>query len=143
MITRREWLRLTAGVGTGMAFGLNPRTLLAARRDPLMTRAIPSTGVEIPVIGLGGRWISMNSSEEELADHRAVLHALAADAEGAGRMFDSAAGYGGGASEDLSGQWANEDGFADGIFPYGRLDGADSDFFHGFVVFVCHNEPPW
>jgi aryl-alcohol dehydrogenase-like predicted oxidoreductase len=58
----------------------------------------------------------MNSSAEELADHRAVLHALAEDAEGAGRVFDSAAGYGRGGSETYSGQWAEEDGFADGIF---------------------------
>lgn len=55
-------------------------------------------------------------SPEELADHRAVLHALAEGAPPSGRMFDSAAGYGGGASEELSGQWAEEDGFRDGIF---------------------------
>ena len=58
----------------------------------------------------------MNSSPEELADHRAVLHALADSAEGAGRVFDSAAGYGGGGSEVHAGQWAEEDGFGDGIF---------------------------
>ncbi|HZD03677.1 MAG TPA: aldo/keto reductase, partial [Longimicrobiales bacterium] len=47
---------------------------------------------------------------------RAVLHALAEGAPPSGRMFDSAAGYGGGASEDLSGDWAVEDGFQEGIF---------------------------
>jgi aryl-alcohol dehydrogenase-like predicted oxidoreductase len=45
-----------------------------------------------------------------------VLHALAAGAEGAGRVFDSAAGYGGGGSEEYAGQWADEDGFGDDIF---------------------------
>jgi aryl-alcohol dehydrogenase-like predicted oxidoreductase len=45
-----------------------------------------------------------------------VLHALADDAPPSGRMFDSAAGYGGGASEELAGQWAEEDGIQDGIF---------------------------
>ena len=116
MISRREWLRLSAGLGAGMALGLNPRKLLALQAEPLITRAIPSSGVEIPVIGLGGRWISMSASAEELAGHRAVLHELAKDAEGAGRMFDSAAGYGGGGSETYAGQWAEEDGFADNIF---------------------------
>jgi len=84
--------------------------------QPVRTRPIPSTGEELPVIGLGGRWISANSTTEELADHRAVLHELARDAEGAGRLFDSAAGYGGGGSEEYAGQWAEEDAFQDQIF---------------------------
>ena len=62
--------------------------------------AVPSSGEQLPVIGLGGRWISANSSAAELAGHRAVLRALAEGAEGAGRLFDSAAGYGGGGSEE-------------------------------------------
>ena len=115
-ISRREWLRLTGGVGAGLALGLRPRDLWALHTDPVRMRAIPSTGVEIPIIGLGGRWISNNSSEEELANHRAVLHALAQDAEGAGRVFDSAAGYGGGGSESYAGEWAQADGFAEDIF---------------------------
>lgn len=83
---------------------------------PVLTRPIPSSGEPLPVIGLGGRWINANSTPEELADHRAVLHELARDAEGAGRLFDSAAGYGGGGSEEYAGQWAAEDGFGDDIF---------------------------
>ena len=82
----------------------------------LITRAIPSTGIQVPVIGLGGRWISSEASEEELADHRAVLHALADGAEAAGRVFDTAPSYGGGASEELAGAWARQDGLADDIF---------------------------
>ncbi len=114
MINRREWLRLTAGASTALA--LNSRILAAVQDGPVRTRPIPSTGEQIPVIGLGGRWISTNSTAAELADHRSVLHALAAGAEGAGRVFDSAAGYGGGGSEEYAGQWADEDGFGDDIF---------------------------
>ena len=88
----------------------------ALQTQPVRTKAIPSSGEQIPVIGLGGRWISTRSSAEELAGHRAVLHALAEGAEGGGRVFDSAAGYGGGGSEEFSGQWAEEDGFAEDIF---------------------------
>jgi len=114
MIKRRDWLRISAGVGAG--FSLNPRMLEGLQTAAVRTRAIPSTGEQVPVIGLGGRWISMNSSAEELAGHRAVLHALADGAEGAGRVFDSAAGYGRGGSEVYAGQWAQEDGFGDDIF---------------------------
>lgn len=113
MITRRDWLRISGGAG--MALALDPRALLALQ-EPEILKPIPSTGERIPVIGLGGRWISTRSTPEELRDHRAVLHALAADAPPSGRVFDSAAGYGGGASEDLSGEWAAEDGFQDQIF---------------------------
>jgi aryl-alcohol dehydrogenase-like predicted oxidoreductase len=90
--------------------------LAALQSGAVRTKPIPSTGEQIPVIGLGGRWISTNSTPEELADHRAVLHALAEGAEGAGRVFDSAAGYGGGGSEEYAGAWAAEDGFGDDIF---------------------------
>jgi aryl-alcohol dehydrogenase-like predicted oxidoreductase len=111
MLTRRDWLRITAGAGAALTF--DPRTLQALQGQEIL-KPIPSSGERISVVGLGGRWISTNSTPEELADHRAVLHALAEGAPPAGRMFDSAAGYGGGASEDLSGDW--EDGFQDGIF---------------------------
>jgi len=113
MMNRREWLRITAGAGAALT--INPRILRALQEQEIM-KPIPSTGERIPVIGLGGRWISTRSSPEELADHRAVLHALADGAPPSGRMFDSAAGYGGGGSEEYSGQWAEEDGFQDGIF---------------------------
>ena len=114
MVSRRDWLRITAGAGA--AIGLNPRMLAALQTGAVRTRPIPSSGEEVPVIGLGGRWISANSSPEELTEHRAVLRALAEGAEGAGRLFDSAAGYGGGGSEEYAGQWAEEDGFQDQIF---------------------------
>jgi aryl-alcohol dehydrogenase-like predicted oxidoreductase len=114
MLTRRDWLRITAGAGAALT--LDPRLLAALQSGPVRTRAIPSSGEQVPVIGLGGRWISANSSADELAGHRAVLHALAEGAEGGGRLFDSAAGYGGGGSEEYAGRWAAEDGFQDQIF---------------------------
>ncbi len=132
MISRREWLRITAGAGAAVTLGgCSPNESggsgsaaaaasagggASTASGEMILRPIPSSGERIPVIGLGGRWISTRSSEEELADHRAVLHALAEGAEGAGRVFDTAAGYGGGGSEEYAGQWAEEDGFADDIF---------------------------
>jgi len=128
MVSRREWLRITAGAGAAFTFGACRQgaaeagseaasaAMAASPSSDMILRAIPSTGEEIPVIGLGGRWISADASAEELADHRAVLHALADGAEGAGRVFDTAAGYGSGGSEEYAGQWAEEDQFADDIF---------------------------
>ncbi len=114
MITRRDWLRISASAAAVLS--LDPRSLAALQSGAVRTRPIPSTGEQIPVIGLGGRWISNRSTAEELADHRAVMHELARDAESAGRLFDSAAGYGGGGSEEYAGQWAQEDGFGEDIF---------------------------
>lgn len=141
MISRREWIRLTAAAGAAVSIGGCGRDTGGApdesagasasaagdgagaasvagdsRSGEMILRAIPSSGERIPVIGLGGRWISADASPEELADHRAVLNSLAEGAEGAGRVFDTAYGYGGGGSETYAGQWAEEDGIADDIF---------------------------
>ena len=124
MISRREWLRTTAGAGValtvsgwrlddaGGVWGGNPGTGV----QDMILKPIPSSGERIPVIGLGGRWISTRAGEEELAGHRAVLRALANGAEGAGRVFDTAAGYGGGGSEEYAGRWAEEDRLQEDIF---------------------------
>ena len=124
MISRREWLRSTAGAGValtasgwrfgdaGGVWGENPGTGV----QDMILKPIPSSGERIPVIDLGGRWISTRAGQEELAGHRAVLRALASGAEGAGRVFDTAAGYGGGGSEEYAGTWAEEDRFQEDIF---------------------------
>jgi aryl-alcohol dehydrogenase-like predicted oxidoreductase len=130
MISRRQWLRITAGTGAAFALGgylpyINSRILTreasaqsnaTVGSGEMILRSIPSSGETIPVIGLGGRWISARSSSEELENHRAVLHALADGAEASGRVFDTAADYGRGGSEEYAGQWAEEDSFADNIF---------------------------
>jgi aryl-alcohol dehydrogenase-like predicted oxidoreductase len=114
MVSRREWLRITAGAGAALT--LDPGALHGLQTREMILKPIPSSGERLPVIGLGGRWISANASAEELAGHRAVLHELAKGAEGGGRLFDTAAGYGGGGSEEYAGQWAAEDGITEGIF---------------------------
>jgi len=130
MITRRDWLRISAGAGVALTF--DPRALLAFQAGPVRTKPVPSSGEQLPVIGLGGRWISASAGPEELAGHRAVLRVLAEGAEGAGRLFDSAAGYGGGGSEEYAGQWAEEDSLQERIFWATKVNvaqrgGADPD----------------
>ena len=61
MISRRNWLRVVAGAGAAMAFeGGTPSRSFAhsggatVQTAGLIKRAIPSSGEELPVIGLGG-----------------------------------------------------------------------------------------
>jgi aryl-alcohol dehydrogenase-like predicted oxidoreductase len=113
MLSRRDWLRVTTGVGA--ALGLNPRLLeaLQALQDqPLVRRAVPKTGEQLPVVGLGGaNTFSDTARREEFDTIGAVLQALV---DGGGTVFDTAAGYC--ASEEVSGQVAGDLGISDRIW---------------------------
>jgi len=74
MISRRRWLGLT--LGAGAAWSLNPRLLLAAQQA-VATRAIPSSGEQVPVIGLGSSaTFAQVASSEDVAKLKAVLQTL-------------------------------------------------------------------
>ena len=49
-ISRREMLKISAGAGAGLLLSELPAF---AQQRPLLMRSIPSTGEEIPVVGLG------------------------------------------------------------------------------------------
>ncbi len=115
MISRREWLRLS--VGTGAALALAPRHLEARilnllQPKQLLTRAIPSTGERIPIIGLGSSaTFSQVARSEDVSALKEVIRTLV---EQGGRVFDTAPGYG--ASEEVAGRVAKELGVTDKIF---------------------------
>ena len=133
MVTRRDWLKITAGVGAtlglsgcaapadeagtalgegagGAAAGGTSGTLSVT--GEVLTRTIPSSGERIPVVGLGGaNTFSETAGDEDFETIGSVLDALV---EGGGRVFDTAAGYG--ASEEVAGRMASERGIADRIF---------------------------
>jgi aryl-alcohol dehydrogenase-like predicted oxidoreductase len=110
MVTRREWLRITAAAGAVMS--LDPRILRALTPQEVMTRAIPSTGERMPVIGLGSSaTFSRVARSEDVGALREVLGALV---EHGGTVFDTAPGYG--ASEEVAGRIARELGITDDIF---------------------------
>ena len=114
MISRREWLRLS--VGSGAVLALDPRDLHARvmhlLQRQLITRAIPSTGEKIPIIGLGSSaTFSQVARSEDVSALKEVLKALV---ENGGAVFDTAPGYG--ASEEVAGRVAKEAGIADKIF---------------------------
>ncbi len=118
MLNRRDWLKLTASAaGAGAALTLHPRLLEALQRPgglrrELITRAIPSTGEQVPVIGLGSSATFASAArEEEIAPLREVFRALH---EGGASVFDTAPGYG--VSEQVAGRIANELGIQNDIF---------------------------
>jgi aryl-alcohol dehydrogenase-like predicted oxidoreductase len=114
MISRREWLRLS--VGSSAALALDPRALgLRVRhllQKQIITRAIPSSGERIPIIGLGSSaTFAQVARSEDVSALKEVLRALV---ENGGTVFDTAPGYG--ASEEVAARVARELGITDRIF---------------------------
>ena len=112
MVSRRDWLRISAGAGA--ALGLNPRILEALQSQEVITRAIPSSGgrERLPVVGLGGaNTYSRVARAEDFGTIGGVLRALV---DGGGTVLDTAAGYG--ASEEVSGRVAEELGIDERIW---------------------------
>jgi aryl-alcohol dehydrogenase-like predicted oxidoreductase len=110
MINRRQWLGLTAGAGAALA--LNPRLLSALRTQELISRAVPSTGERLPVVGLGSSATFAQVARSE--DYSALRDVLRAMTERGGTVFDTAPGYG--ASEQVAGEIAAELGITDRVF---------------------------
>lgn len=110
MITRRDWLKLSAAAG--VALSLTPRVLEGLRTQSLITRAIPSTGERIPVVGLGSSaTFASVARTEDVSALREVLQALV---DGGGAVFDTAPSYG--ASEEVAAALVNELGVGDRVF---------------------------
>lgn len=108
MLTRREWLNLTLGTSAALAFD---RAYLSAQQ-PIITRAIPSSGEQLPIVGLGSSaTFSQVARSEDVTALRDVLKAFT---DHGGTVFDTAPSYG--ASEEVSGRIAAELGITDKIF---------------------------
>lgn len=110
MVTRREWLGIT--LGAAGALTLDARLLSALSQGQIITRAIPSTGERLPVIGLGSSATFSQVARSE--DVSALKEVLARMVELGGMVFDTAPGYG--ASEEVAGRLADELGITDKIF---------------------------
>ena len=101
MTTRRECLALAATAG---ALAALPSRLFAEEHGPLITRPIPSSGEQLPIIGLGSSTSFSQAAGEDDTD--AVRSVLAKMIELGGRVFDTAPAYG--ASEELAGKIVKE-----------------------------------
>ena len=78
----------------------------------LITRAIPTSGERLPIIGLGSSATFAQVARTE--DHDALKAVLAKMAELGGRLFDTAPSYG--ASEEVAGKIAQELGINKKLF---------------------------
>jgi aryl-alcohol dehydrogenase-like predicted oxidoreductase len=109
MTTRRELLLGMASAGGLLA--LDSRFAMAAETK-LITRAIPSTGERLPIVGLGSSaTFSQVARSEDVTALRAVLKQMT---ELGGTVFDTAPAYG--ASEEVAGRIAQELGIAKKLF---------------------------
>lgn len=110
MLTRRRYLQLASAVLT-MSAGKSAR-LFAQESGEMIHRAIPASGEQLPVVGLGSsasfRSLANDGNSEAI---RIVMEALI---EGGGTVFDTAPGYG--AAEEVSGQVLNEINAHDQLF---------------------------
>jgi diketogulonate reductase-like aldo/keto reductase len=88
IISRRDLLRGSAATA---ATALVPRPA-APQRGPILTRPIPSTGEELPLVGLGS-WITFNVGND-VAARDACAEVMRAFFAAGGRMIDSSPMYG-------------------------------------------------
>lgn len=102
MTTRRAFMGIAAGAAAGLA--LDPPLSSALQQLPLVRKAVPKTGQQLPVVGLGSSaTFAQVARSEDVAALRGVLRALY---DGGGTLFDTAPGYG--ASEEVAGRIAQE-----------------------------------
>jgi aryl-alcohol dehydrogenase-like predicted oxidoreductase len=91
---------------------LNPRLLHALQTRELIKRAIPATGEQVPIVGLGSSATFASVARSE--DVTALREVFRTMVENGGTVFDTAPGYG--ASEQVAGEIANELGIQSQIF---------------------------
>jgi diketogulonate reductase-like aldo/keto reductase len=117
-LTRRQAIGLGAGALAAAAVGLGPGTGCAAPAGPsprpgdLIRKAIPASGEEIPVIGMG-TWqtFMVEETEAEFAPLREVLRTFH---EMGGRVVDSSPMYGN--AEKVTGDLASQLGLVDDLW---------------------------
>jgi len=110
MLTRRDYLKNSALITAASAL---PGGLLQAfESGDLITRAIPKTGEELPIVGLGSSATFRSVAQSE--DISALTEVFQTFIDNGGTVFDTAPSYG--ASEEVSGQIARDLGLTDDIF---------------------------
>jgi aryl-alcohol dehydrogenase-like predicted oxidoreductase len=109
MITRRDWLRYTAG---GAVLCLSPALLRAVEQGEMIRRAIPSSGEKLPMMGLGSS--ATFSSLAGSGDIDALRQVLRTLTDHGGSVFDTAPSYGD--SEEVAGEIVNDLGVQETVF---------------------------
>lgn len=114
-LSRRDAIRLGLFAGAGLAFGNRALSaqidnLVLQQQLPLITKPVPKTGEQIPVVGIGTNRFSVNTPEEAapLCD---VLRKLS---ELGGKVVDTARQYG--RSEEVIGDCVKKIGNRNSLF---------------------------
>lgn len=117
-LSRRHLIAASASTGACLALGITPPPAVAA--DIVTTRIlkpVPSSGEQLPVIGLGtNRWLA-DAPAAELAAQRGVLEVFR---QGGGRVIDTAPSYR--TSEKALGDLLTELGMHDAFFMATKVD---------------------
>lgn len=110
MLTRRDTLKLAVAAAATTAL---PTTALGSfDTEALITRAIPGTREQLPVVGLGSSATFRRVAQSE--DVSALTEVMKVLVENGGTVFDTAPSYG--ASEEVSGRIAAGLGMTDRLF---------------------------
>lgn len=122
LYSRRDVLRLGAGAGAALALG---RDLLEAAPPPVqdaqLMRAIPSTGEQVPAVGLGSA-SSFSRAARTPEERQALKEVLRLFTDLGGSVIDTSPSYG--SSEEVIGELVREIGNADKIFMATKISGA-------------------
>jgi aryl-alcohol dehydrogenase-like predicted oxidoreductase len=111
MMNRRTWLQTALAAASTTALP-NAWAQALASSGPLLTRAIPSSGQRLPIIGLGSSATFAQVARSE--DREALKNVMAKMVELGGTLFDTAPSYG--ASEEVAGKIAQDLGIAQKLF---------------------------
>lgn len=110
MLTRRECLKYSALAGATAAL---PAGLLhALETGDIIKRAIPKTGEELPIVGLGSSATFRTVAQSE--DYTALRGVFETLVDNGGTVFDTAPGYG--ASEEVAGKIVQDMDLKDRVF---------------------------
>jgi aryl-alcohol dehydrogenase-like predicted oxidoreductase len=112
MLTRREYLALTAQAGAALALSACAGGGVTRASGGIVTRPIPRTGEQVPIVGLGSS--ATFSQVAGAADTEAIKSVFMAMLEQGGTVFDTAPGYG--ASEEVAAKAVNDLGVRDRVF---------------------------
>ena len=116
-LTRRGLIKNAAGIAAGASL---PRSLLG--QAPLNMTTIPSSGQQVPAIGIGCRNYRGSLNSEEIPLFRETL---ATFHRGGGKVIDTSPNYGN--SEEIVGYIMNEQGIRDDLWIATKVDREDRE----------------